>query len=296
MLHLTNGDVAAAKLRQTGLTGQVVPWRDVLHEGPVPAGLPLERMSETRARFVASQGWTALQEALRQFADRDAALRVARRVTLWFEHDLYDQLQLLQILATLAEQPETSAELIVIDRFPGVEPFHGLGQLTPTQLALLWPRRRPVKPAQLAVATRAWKAFTSPNPAALRELLAADLDSLPLLRPALLRLLEEYPTAPGGVSRTDRQILQVVAAGAERFDAIFPATQALELAPFHGDTTLRAHLSALISAPSPLVTPEPHRLTDAGRRVLAGELDNRQLNGLDRWIGGVHLKSVVRPG
>jgi hypothetical protein len=31
------------------------------------------------------------------------------------------------------------------------------------------------------------------------------------------------------------------------------------------------------------------RLTAAGRRVLGGEADHVALNGVDRWIGGVHL-------
>jgi hypothetical protein len=52
------------------------------------------------------------------FAERDGALRSARQVVLWFEHDLYDQLQLLQILATLSNQPGTAAEMICIDGGP----------------------------------------------------------------------------------------------------------------------------------------------------------------------------------
>jgi hypothetical protein len=32
------------------------------------------------------------------------------------------------------------------------------------------------------------------------------------------------------------------------------------------------------------------RLTDTGARVLAGEADRVALNGIDRWIGGVHLQ------
>ena len=37
-LHVTNGDSTAGTLRQTSLGGEVVAWRDALHEGPVPAG------------------------------------------------------------------------------------------------------------------------------------------------------------------------------------------------------------------------------------------------------------------
>lgn len=32
------------------------------------------------------------------------------------------------------------------------------------------------------------------------------------------------------------------------------------------------------------------RLTDMGARVLAGTADHVTLNGIDRWIGGVHLR------
>lgn len=38
LLHVTNGDSAGNTLRQTSLGGAVLPWQDVLHEGPVPAG------------------------------------------------------------------------------------------------------------------------------------------------------------------------------------------------------------------------------------------------------------------
>ncbi len=291
MLHLTNGDSAAGSIRRTGVPGSVIAWRDILHEGPVPAGLTLEGLSDKRARFLAEWGEGSFPEISASLGARDSALRSARRVVLWFEHDLYDQLQLLQILATLAAQRGTTAELIAIDAFPGVEPFYGLGQLTTPQLASLWPQRRPVTLPQLALASRAWKAFGATDPNAVRHLLDTDLTALPLLRPALERLREEHPALPTGLSRTERQILAAVAAGNQRFADVFRTTQAMEAAPFMGDSTLQKRIEGLIDARTPLLTREPYTLTSAGQRVLAGEVDARQLNGLDRWIGGVHLKT-----
>ena len=289
MLHITNGDIAAASLRQTGVPGDVIAWRDVLHEGPVPTGLTLEAMSDVRARFLAGEKGGTFAGLRREFGARDAALRSARHVVLWFEHDLYDQLQLLQILAAFEEQRGAVAELINIDAFPGVTPFYGLGQLTAPQLASLWPRRRRVTPAQMALGARAWKAFCSPDAIALRKLLDADLAALPFLRSALERLLEEYPANPDGLSRTEREILRAVAAGNRSFNDIFRASQEQEAAPFMGDTTVQDRIADLTRARTPLLTSEPITLTPAGHRVLAGETDARTLNGLDRWIGGVHL-------
>src|SRR3954447_12149543 len=47
VLHVTNGDSAGNTLRRTALGGAVLPWQDVLHEGPVPL-LPPARLRDVR--------------------------------------------------------------------------------------------------------------------------------------------------------------------------------------------------------------------------------------------------------
>jgi hypothetical protein len=51
MRHITNGE--SVSIPQTGLPGQVVCWNDILHDGPVPGGLPLQELSRIRKRFLA---------------------------------------------------------------------------------------------------------------------------------------------------------------------------------------------------------------------------------------------------
>jgi hypothetical protein len=104
LLHITNGDCAVAVISQV-VQGGILPWRDVLHEGPVRAGLSLEELSAERARFIADAGWGEFTAVLKNFRERDAAFRRAGEhdeIVLWFEHDLYDQLQLIQVLDGLA--------------------------------------------------------------------------------------------------------------------------------------------------------------------------------------------------
>lgn len=50
MFHITNG--TSVSIPQTGLPGQVVCWNDILHDGPVPGGLPLQELSRIRERFL----------------------------------------------------------------------------------------------------------------------------------------------------------------------------------------------------------------------------------------------------
>jgi len=317
ILHITNGDVAAALIRESGLGGDVLPWRDVLHDGPVPGGHRLEALSDLRAGFLARQTRLALAKIRDGMATRDATLRDAgafAEIVLWFEHDLYDQLQILQILDTLAADAAVRGEtfLICIDRFPGVEPFHGLGQLNPDQVAGLWPERQPVGESAFSLAQTGWRAFTSDTPHALNDLLGAETKALPFLGAAISRLLAEYPSRRDGLSRTEQTIADMVSEGIAAPDALFREHQAREPAPFLGDWSFWDRVAGLCGGPAPLLAetttgifnhpPRDGRegfdrqrlaLTDAGRRVRGGEADAVALNGIDRWIGGVHLQTAA---
>ncbi len=311
LLHITNGESAGNTLRQTALGGAVLPWQDVLHEGPVPA-LPRRELLRTRARFLAECGWGRRQGLLSSLERRDRQLLEALRddlhVVLWFEHDLYDQLQLLDVLA-LAHGEEAAPELIVIGSFPGRSSFAGLGELSASELETLWPSRGRAAPAALEAATSAWAALGAPDPTTLAEWATSDIPELPFLAPALRRLLEELPAPADGLSGTERRALQAVAAGAHTPPAAFVAAQRLEEAPFLGDTWFHRALSALgqgktrlvetdegtpLPAPPPLSDSRQFarlelRLTASGERTLRGEADRVELLGLDRWLGGTHI-------
>jgi hypothetical protein len=311
LLHITNGESAGNTLRQTALGGAVLPWQDTLHEGPVPA-LPRQKLLQTRARFLADCGWGGRQALLSSLERRDrqllGALRDGLQVVLWFEHDLYDQLQLLDVLA-LAHTEEAAPELIVVGSFPGKPSFAGLGELTASELETLWPSRGRATPAALEAATSAWAALQAPEPIALAESATRDCAPLPFLAPALRRLLEELPAPADGLSGTERRALQAVAAGACTPPAAFVAAQRLEEAPFVGDSWFYRALSALgqgktrlletdddasLPPPPPLGDSQCFarlqlRLTATGERALLGEADRVELLGIDRWVGGTHV-------
>jgi hypothetical protein len=93
-LHVTNGDCTVPELRATGLAHHIVCWRDALHDGPVP-DVPADELRRIRARFLAGENAADLGTA-EEFAERDRILESHRDgdYVLWFEADLFDQLQL----------------------------------------------------------------------------------------------------------------------------------------------------------------------------------------------------------
>jgi hypothetical protein len=274
-LHITNGDCAADTLR-TFLPDPVKITCDVLHDGPI----------------VPAPAWLA------------AATGEYDEVVLWFEHDLFDQLLLIRALDALHDQSNLS--LICIDRFPGVEPFYGLGQLNAGQLASLTDTRSPVTPDQYALAQHAWAAFGAADPRELAQVAHLTTTSkrahavLPFLGDALTRFLAEYPSVAHGLSRTEEAALSVLRDGPSSAGELFRAVQARETSPFMGDWGFYAILRGLASAGTPLLGihdltdardlhPLTVTITDAGRDVIEGREDAIALNGIDRWLGGVHL-------
>jgi hypothetical protein len=308
MLHLTNGDSAADSMREAGLPGEVIVWPDVLHEGPAPAEHgPAWR--ETRARFLSARQYCPFEDAMRSFERADTALsRYPHHdeLVLWFEHDLFDQLLLARHLhwLTTAGPAPTHLSLICIDAFPGVEPFYGLGQLTATQLASLFPSRRPIAREQVSAGADVWRAFTSDDPRGLAVVARHGVPELPFMAGAIQRLLEEFP-GPDGLSRTERTVLREIRHAPRSARDLFLAFQRQEERVFMGDLTFLRTLEDLASGSAPLarLSHEDSRhvrrdaeevtmvfiaLAPAGLRVLDGE-DAIALRGIDRWIGGVHL-------
>ena len=312
LLHVTNGESAGGSLRETRLDGTVLPWLDALHEGPVPA-VARDDLIQVRAGFLADCGWGDRREIASSLDARDLELLAAYaggfQVVLWFEHDLFDQLQLLDVLALALDADAAPPDLIVIGSFDGKPSFGGLGELTPAELETLWPSRKAAEPATIRAGGEAWAALRAPEPTSLAGWATRDFPQLPFLSPALRRWLEELPAPADGLSGTERRLLQALAAGVTTPPVAFLAVQRLEKAPFLGDSWFYRALSDLgqgarrlietdDGGPIPFAPPRSDgrrfarlglRLTARGEAVLGGEADRVELLGIDRWIGGTHV-------
>ncbi len=308
MLQITNGDSAGGTIAATKIGGEVLPWRDVLHEGPVPSGLSLEQLRGIRAAFIADQGWGKYERVLSELVHRDEVVLSASdqdEINLWFEHDLYDQLQLLQVLSVLPEDALHRSAIIQPER------TEYLGQLSVDVLRSLYSQRQPVTAGQLIVARRAWDAFRSPDPAALLAFLREETGALPSVAPALLRHGQQFPSMENGLNRSERQILESLVRQPQQMKTLYvEAHQKREELVFMGDAVFATYVQRLGGAATPLLvietgkTPvaDPQefwratvRITSAGRAVLNGEADMVRMNGIDRWLGGVYLEGKEVP-
>jgi hypothetical protein len=282
ILHVTNGDAVVPELAAAMeiAPDDVLVWREVLHDGPVPAGAGPDELARIRARHITAHSWAhengavpgeatapsrapaagaAPEEAtaLAMFRERDARLAahpVDAEVALWFEEDLFDALLLAQVEDRLAGRPGPVTRVLL--------PHPPRGDLQAAFAA-----RRPIEPDRAAFA-----ALRSPDPRAWLDI------------PGFQRLLEELPDVRTGLTRVERQILEALRDGPLTPGHLFLAVAEHEDPPWLGD----ASVFALATELDPLVTHTDgsYELTPAGQAVLAGTATRPPI---DRWLGGVHL-------
>lgn len=305
-LTITNTDATVGRLKVAGVEGEIVPWWDQLCDGPLPLTPTLEAFSKVRTDYIATQTWAFPRLSAQQFKSRDAML--ARNmefelVLLWFEHDLNDQLQLIQILDWFAANPRPAGTLFLM------QGSTYLDELDPEEVQEFLKTVNAVTDAQLMAAQQAWNALRQTNPEYWAYLINMDLSALPYLPSAVERMLQELPDTQTGLGRTARQIVQILRKRPAAPRQIYKLHWDLEEAGILDDWALYAHIDRLATAKEPLFTGKADvpfnpsmgstnwrryvnmklELTKYGFMVIEGHEDFSVKNQVEQYWGGTYV-------
>jgi hypothetical protein len=223
-------------------------------------------------------------------------------VELWFDTDPNAQLRLVWLLDYFRSHPEIIARLklrLVDLEMIGLE-----------RLGKWLPPAADVTSDELETASAAWQAYCATTPEGCFDLLRRDLSALPLLRPALLELLAELPSVTTGLGATEMRMLELIARGYERTNALFHL-RSLRGTRIFGEWEHGYLLDGLAHGPMPAVAGLDEELrtldrenlgdrhpaylrsrlslTEFGRAIVAHQEDFSRHNPIDRWWGGTRL-------
>ncbi|MFL4990739.1 MAG: hypothetical protein ACJ8DV_05540 [Microvirga sp.] len=225
-------------------------------------------------------------------------------IELWFDVRPWAQLQLIWLLDYFRAHPEaaTKMKLRLVDRDLIWSGPGGIGDWRPPIVD--------VTKKELSTASAAWQAYRSPTPEACVDLLQQDLSALPLLRPVLLKLLAERPSASSGLGATEMRMLEMIGRGYSRTYDLFYLWDVRQTRVFD-EPQLGYLLEGLAFGPTPAIVgldeqlrtmrreivrdrDDAYRrsnlsLTDFGKAVVAHKEDFSRHNPIDRWWGGTHL-------
>jgi hypothetical protein len=288
ILNIVNGDVAAGIMKKAHINGDFLPWRDFLHEGPVPKRFSLSQLSKIRAHFIHTKGFGSIEKLEKEFKERDNQLQNYYKyikIVLWFEHDLYDQLQLIQVLAWFHKNNKENITITLICT------NSYLGECTAQEIAKLSRYEQTVTQNHLELATRAWLAFSESTPIPWFKLFQEETSLFPFLKESIRRMLEEYPNTKNGLSRSAHQALMIISKGEKRPKDIFENCQKYEKQKFMGNIIFWKILDDFVE--HNLISSKENgqrlQITLLGQQVLNGEINWLHIKTIKRWIGGVNI-------
>jgi len=307
-LHIANGSATTNLIEAARIPGRSSVWADVLYDGPVPGDVSDAELLRVRARHLsglADAEYLDEVNGLQHWRDEIDDVSSYDELVLWYEHDLFDQLNLLQLLTWLKGRLAASKTVSLIETgtFPGRPSFKGIGELNPADMAPLFETRAPIADELYALSERAWTAFRQSSPETLDEFRRNGTRAIPFLDAALKRFLEEYPWINDGLSRSERRLLEIASSGPVDLWTTFVHMHQGETAYYITDLSLVSLLKDFSRLDPPLISIagtslEEDRIpngtvtiSDPGRAILNGRLDRVATYGIDRWFGGVHLTS-----
>lgn len=311
MLHIMNGDHAANRLRESGIQGDILVWRELYTYGPVTTDMKKSTARQHRAIVLEDELGIPQKEYLQIEAleKKLRSLQQYKEIVLWFEYDLYDQTMLSYLLNYFSGEDlqNIRLNLLCINSYPEVEHFRGLGQLTSKQIESLSGSWHVIEKQELRAGKQFWEAYTSSDIRQHQQYLQSGTNELPFAKATFEAHLSRLPSVTNGLGSIEQATLQAISAGVQHPHDLFREVgDKLHILGL-GDLEYWAHLKRIAEGASALIRmsgassfpkytqyDQAFRnavlsLTDLGVQVLKDEVNWGTLREDEYWVGGLHV-------
>ncbi len=216
---MLNGQALLPKFRQSGLTGKVLIWNEMLCEGPVSYPVCSEEFCKQRAAFFTEHFPEVQKDYLQHvmlplndlflLIEQEAELN---EITLWFEYDLFCQLNLLAVLSLLfqLEIPQDQIRIISVSEKNGVAA--NFSDFETEELKELHETAFIISEEQFENYHSLWQLYCSHNHQLLLPFCDRHLSDGPLpARAAIKSHLARFPSAENGLNEIENSLLKMIA-------------------------------------------------------------------------------------
>lgn len=313
-MNILHGDSAGGSFKDAFEARQeeMIVFHDVLSCGPLTRYTDIQSWRAFREDYWNNIDPDSPTERLSYFSlERDfyaefSDFETAREYRLWIGTGLSDQL-LLAYITNLIDCLGLDFRKLSVYQFEKMAgksfEVQGLGLLNPDQIRD-HPSPYVLNEKQIELAKLAWEAITDSRPEKYLIFMNTDAGCMPLLKRAMAYMFYRYPKASNGLSYWDETLLKYTAThGPSAAKTIgYTLTDCLNGLDLVGDFYLFCRLKNL-GRPNlrrPLIEVNafdlPIRDTKVtilpdGIKALSGGLNMIMENGIDDWVGGVHLDS-----
>ncbi|WP_036385113.1 DUF1835 domain-containing protein [Muricauda sp. MAR_2010_75] len=213
LLHITNGDSFTSKLQSLQLQGDIITWREMLCEGKTLCTVGSESFWKTRFEFLnknykISKSWF-VEKTLKEYRSL-CNHKQQDHIVLWFEYDLFCQINMLAVLSWLkTHRRHAEISLVCSGKEDDSDKYYGLSELSDEKLMELYENRIMLTQDDIEYADYVWQLYCSDNPIRLENLINNDNFQFEYLSDALKTHLKRFPTIKNGLNELENHILDV---------------------------------------------------------------------------------------
>ncbi|MFH6603931.1 DUF1835 domain-containing protein [Maribacter algicola] len=289
LLHITNGDSFTERLKGLKLKGDIITWREMLCEGKTETNVGSESFWKTRFEFLHKNYKVTKSSFIEKTLKEYRSLcnhKQQDHIVLWFEYDLFCQVNMLAVLSWLkANRKYAEIALVCSGKEDQTDKLYGLNELSDEKLLDLYESRTILSQDDIEYADYVWQLYCSDNPIRLENLRDFGEFQFEYLADALHSHLQRFPSIKNGLNALENRVLDLSATTKPKSRRQLLGTILKNQGNYgFGDTQFDRILTTL----KPLYSSfNPVRLTKKGKEILEGKTSYYScIRDNDDYLGG----------
>ncbi|MDY7396211.1 DUF1835 domain-containing protein [Aureibaculum sp. 2210JD6-5] len=213
-LHILNGDSTAEILKQTSIEGDIVVWREMLCEGPICNEVGSDEFWLQRYRYFKNELGVPKLEYFDKTIKEIIKLEdvsLYDEIVLWFEYDLFCQVNLMAACTYLLESYSKSVNnyLVCTGREKNKEQLQTLADYPPESYPKLLEDRIKLSRNNLLFAKECWEMYVENDLKKLKEFNFNQQPKFAYFQLAMDQHLERFSKS-NGLNQIQQKILEVI--------------------------------------------------------------------------------------
>ena len=213
-LHILNGDSTSSILDKSGIEGDVVVWREMLCEGPLHKEVGSDEFWMDRyAYFENELGVDRIEYFDKSISEIIKLEDVSNYtdVVLWFEFDLFCQVNLLALCTYLLDNyvKKANYHLVCTGKVEGKDQLHSLSDFLPSEFQSLFHNKISLSKSNLEFAKECWTDYVENDIDKLKSYDFNQNSKFQYLQLAINQHLVIFPSE-NGLNQIENKIVEII--------------------------------------------------------------------------------------
>jgi len=217
ILHILNGDSTAEIFDKTSIVGDIVVWREMLCEGVVKSEIGSDDFWKSRYDFFESEFGIGKLEYFDQTIKELVKLEelsTYREVVLWFEYDLFCQVNLIAACSYLIKsfRKDINYYLVCTGKEKGKDQLQTLSDYGPNEYKILYKNKVKLTKNDLLFAEYCWNLYIENDLIKLKNNDFSKNSKFEYLPMAIDQHILRFPNI-NGLNQIENKILELINSG-----------------------------------------------------------------------------------